>query len=93
MIIHDFDIVRVAALPSKAYSPLIIDADAVLPLPVVFQGFQLIAGRLPQILKGSGAMQVEKFAPCLPFEGLKTGHSTILKESGGVATSERFDHL
>lgn len=93
MIIHNFDIVHIAALPSKANSPLIIDTDAVLPLPVVFQRFQLIARRLPQILKGSGAMQVEKFAPRLPFESLKTGNSTIIKESGGVATSERFDHL
>ena len=93
MVIHNFDIVGVAALPSKAYSPLIIDADAVLPLSVVFQRFKLIAGRLPQILKGSSAMQVEKFAPRLPFEGLKTGNSTIIKESSGIATSKRFDHI
>ena len=93
MKIHNFDIVRIATLPSKANPPLVIDTDAVLTQPVVFQHFQFIAGRLPQILKGSGAMQVEKFAPRLPFEGLKTGNSTIIKESGGVATSERFDHM
>ena len=93
MIIHNFDIVRVAVLPSKANSPLIIDTDAVLPLSVPFQRFQLIAGRLPQILNSSGAVQVEKFAPRLPFESLKTSNSAIIKESGGVAASKRFDHV
>jgi hypothetical protein len=93
LIIHNFDIVRVAVLPSKANSPSIIDTDAILSLPIPFQRFQLIAGRLPQILKGFGAIQVEKFASCLPFEGLKTANWAIIKESGGVAASERFDHL
>jgi hypothetical protein len=93
MIIHNFDIVHITTLPSKANSPLIIDTDAVLPLPVAFQRFKLIAGRLPQILECSGTMQIEKLAPRLPFKDLKTSNTKIIKESSGVATLDRFDHM
>jgi hypothetical protein len=93
MIIHDFDIVHIAVFPSEANPPLIVDTNAVLPLPVAFQRFELIAGRLPEVLKGSGAMQIEQLAPRLPFKGLKADNTTIIKKSGGVATSERLDHM
>ncbi len=69
MIIHDLDIGHIAIFPSEANSPLIVDTNAVLPLPVAFERFKLIAGRLPEILKGSGAMQIEQLAPRLPFNG------------------------
>ncbi len=93
MVIHNFDIAHIAIFPSEANSPLIIDANAVLPLPVAFQRFKLIAGRLPEILKGSGTVQIEQFAPRLPFKGLKADNTAIIKKRGGVATSERFDHM
>jgi len=93
MIIHDFNIGHIASFPSEADSPLIVDTNAVLPLPVAFQRFKLIAGRLSEILKGSGTIQIEEFAPRLPFKGLKTGNTMIIKQSGGVTTAKRFDHM
>jgi hypothetical protein len=93
MVIHNFDVVHIAFFPSEANSPLIIDANAVLPMPVAFQRFKLIAWRLLEILKGSGAIQIEQFAPRRPFKGLKADNTTIIKKSGGIATSERFDHM
>lgn len=93
MVIHNFDIACITIFPSEANSPSIVDANAVLPLPVAFQSFKLIAGWLPEILDGPGAMQIEKFAPRLPFKGLKTINAAIIKKHGGVAASERFDHM
>lgn len=55
MIIHNFNTAGMAVCPDKANPPLIIDADAVLTLPVVFQRFQTIAGRYFQKLKSAAA--------------------------------------
>jgi hypothetical protein len=92
MIIHNFDIADIAFFPFEANSPLIIDANAVLPMPVAFQRFKLIAWRLLEILKGSGAIQIEQFAPRRPLKGLKADDTTIIKKRGGIATSERLDN-
>jgi hypothetical protein len=87
MIIHNFDIVYIAGFPSEANPTLIVDTNAVLPFSVAFQCFKLIAGRLSEILKGSGAMQIKQLPPRLPFKGLKSDNATIIKQSGGVATA------
>jgi len=93
MVINNFDIVDIAAFPFKTDSPLIIYANAVLPLPITFQDFQLIAWRLSEILERSGAVQIKQLPTRLPFEGLKTSNPTIIKENGSVPTSKRFDHM
>ena len=51
MIVHDFNVVRVAFAPVKTDSPLVVDANAVLSLSSAFQGFEPVArrhGHLPQ---------------------------------------------
>jgi hypothetical protein len=40
MVVHDFDLVGVPFAPHKANTPLVVNANAVLPLPASFQGFQ-----------------------------------------------------
>jgi hypothetical protein len=45
MIIGNLDFMRSVFLPYKTYSPLIIDADAVLPGPVSFEFFQPVGRR------------------------------------------------
>jgi hypothetical protein len=79
MIIHNVNIVYIAVFPSETNPPLIVDTNAVLPLPVAFQRFKLIAGWLPEVLKGSGAMQIKQLPPRLPFQGLKADNAMILK--------------
>jgi hypothetical protein len=44
MVIGNPDLVRVWLFPSKADTPLLIDADIVLPGPIALQGLQPIAG-------------------------------------------------
>jgi hypothetical protein len=63
MIVHDFDFVRVAFTPAEAYPPLVVDADAVLPLPAAFQGFETIARRNGQLTQFRGGVQQQQFTP------------------------------
>jgi hypothetical protein len=51
MIVSYFDSIRITFVPSEAYSPLIADADTVLPLPIARQPFKAIAGGDPQIIE------------------------------------------
>ena len=45
MIVHDFHVSRVAIGPHKGEAILIVDPNAVLPLPVAFERFQVVAGQ------------------------------------------------
>ena len=63
MVIHDCNSVRVAVLPYEANSPLLIDADAVLALPIAFQFFQVVARRHLQIGQRSRPVQVFELPP------------------------------
>ena len=51
MIVDDFDIERIAAVPGETNAPLIVDPDTHLPLPIAPQLFQPIAGRIAQIVE------------------------------------------
>lgn len=58
MIIHNLDIFGPGVRPTKTYSELIIDTDAVLPRANPFQGFQSIPWRHPQILQSDRDLQL-----------------------------------
>jgi len=49
VIIHKFDVERVAFFPHETDAPLIVDPNAMLPLSVAFQLFQPVARRTDQI--------------------------------------------
>jgi hypothetical protein len=44
--------------PDKANPPLLVDADAVLPGPIPPEDFQMIAGRIPQVIHCVGGIQL-----------------------------------
>ena len=49
MVVCDLDLMRVALPPHEAQTPLVIDANAMLTRSVVFERFQPVARRRPQI--------------------------------------------
>jgi hypothetical protein len=49
MIVDNFYVVSISSAPYEADAPLIVDADAVLPVAVVFQSVKPVARRHPQI--------------------------------------------
>ena len=63
MIVHDLDLMGAVALPHKAHSPLVVDADAVLAFSVIFQCFQMVARRDSQTLQHGRSVKLQQLAP------------------------------
>jgi len=54
MIIRNFDIERITATPLETDSPLVIDADTVLPCMVAAQFFKSVRRRHSQVIEVDG---------------------------------------
>jgi len=61
MVVDDFNVECIPRAPAKTESPLLVHADAVLPLPVTFKLFQSVSRRDPQILKDGCGVQYSEF--------------------------------
>jgi hypothetical protein len=59
MVIGDLHFIGIRSAPLEAYSPLVINADTVLSLPVPVQCFESVCGRDGQ--KGQGGGSVDHF--------------------------------
>jgi len=79
--------------PHKTKTPLVINPNAMLPLPLAAQGFQTVAGRRCQIAQLGSAVQLAKLSPGDPFNGPKTATRLPMVKSLGFRTTERPDHL
>jgi len=66
VIVSYLDVLRLVVRPVETDAPLVIDADAVLTLPISFQFLKLIAGRREQVAQILGIVQVDQFASSLP---------------------------
>ncbi len=62
MIVHDLDGIRPRWRPAETNAPLLVDANAVLPFPIPFQGFHTIARRDAQVFETPGAMHLIELA-------------------------------
>jgi len=62
VIIHNLSFVRVPFPPNKAETPLVVDPNAVLPLPVAVQCLQPIPRGRCQVAQFRGAIQLPKLA-------------------------------
>jgi hypothetical protein len=57
MIIDNLNIVGTVFPPLKANPPLVIDPDAVLPLPIAYERFKPIAGQACQVAQAGRLVQ------------------------------------
>ena len=64
MIIYNFNIERITVFPFKTYSPLLIDANTMLPFTVAFQSLKSISVRRAQFFKFIHQIDLI-FAECL----------------------------
>jgi len=92
MIIYDLYVVRVTFFPTETDAPLVVNANAVLPLTIALQRLQVIAGRNPQIVEHSSAMQIEKLAPRRAFEGAEPWDRNVVEKFFAVLAPEGLDH-
>jgi hypothetical protein len=56
VIVNNLDVVRVAVAPPKADTPLVVDANPMLALPVAAQRFEPVARRDAQVLDRACSM-------------------------------------
>ncbi len=92
MIIDNLYVGGVAFCPTKTDAPLVVDANAVLPLTITLQRLQAIAGRNSQIIEYSGAMEIEQFAPRRTFNSAELGDRNVVEEVLGVLAPEGLNH-
>ena len=92
MVINDLHILSVMAGPSEADSPLIIDPDAVLPLPVAPQSLQSIAGRNAQVIEAGGDFELTQLATSHNRDTFKAPDAFATREGFGVGTPKSSDH-
>src|SRR5580698_3978561 len=51
VVVDDLDVKRVAILEEKTHAPLVVDANAVLPLPVALERFEPVVRRDAQVVE------------------------------------------
>jgi hypothetical protein len=88
VIVHDLDAMDAIFPPQEADAPLVVDADAVLPLSIPLQGFQSISGRNPQTGQFSGGMELQQLPSRDPFDVPEPWHGHAVEQALGVGTGE-----
>ena len=81
MVVNYLHILGALRTPDKANSPLIVDADAVLPLSISFQSFQLIAWRRAQVIKNRGPIKLLQLSKRRALNIDPATHTSALEES------------
>ena len=61
MVVYDFNFVGVFACPTKAETPLIVEADAGLAASTAFKCLQAVAGREPHDVDSVAGIELEEF--------------------------------
>lgn len=92
VVVHDLDVRWPDISPYKADTPLVIDADTVLTLPIIFQGLQVISRRRlqeSQRLCGVKLCELSLGDVRQRFEPTRT---LALVQRQGVLALERLDH-
>lgn len=97
MIVDYTNLGRMASLPAKYNSPLIVDSDRMKPPPFSFERFKSIAGRNTQIAEIRGVMQIKQLtsrrAPQLRRKSSRFSRPSIEEQILGESIAETFDHL
>jgi hypothetical protein len=88
MVIDDFDVFGAAVRPSEADSPLVVDANAVLSLPVSPQGLQPVSRRNPQIAEAAGNLELAELSARDCRAALEPPDPASTCERCGVCASE-----
>jgi hypothetical protein len=92
MVIHDFDVLCRATRPPKTDSPLVIDPDAVLTLPVAPQGLESVPRRDPHVIEASGDLELPQLASSHGRTTLEASDPVTSCERFGIGAPERANH-
>lgn len=93
MIVHDFHVSGLTLCPHKADAILIVDANAVLPLPVAFERLQMIAGQRGQILQSFGFVECRELSLGYPLDAAVLSGELVVEELLGFSVPKRANHV
>jgi hypothetical protein len=93
VVVHHFDLLRVAVLPHEADPILVVDTDAALPSSVSNESLEVIARERAQIVQPVRRVQLHQLALSNPGEAPKAPGRLTLEERLGVSIPEGPDHL
>jgi hypothetical protein len=92
VIVDDLDTLRSAFSPGKTDSPLIVDSDTVLPLPVADQSLKPISGNRPDVFQFLGVVEHSQFPPCSLCDVAELPAAPAMKQLLGFLAAEGADH-
>ena len=91
--VDDLDLVGIASDPAEADAPLVVDANAVLAVPIAFELLEAISGWGPEILEPHRRVDVAELSEHDAAEvGRKATHVLALPQALSVAVGEMLDH-
>jgi hypothetical protein len=93
VIVRNLNLGSSAIRPGEANPELIVDADAVLAIPVAFQRFQAVAGEPGKVHQAAGLMQLVELPSGGSLDRLKPLGELIVEQPLGFSVPERTDHL
>lgn len=88
VVVDDFHVMRCAIAPDKAHTPLVVDADAVLPLPVALEGFEPVRGGNAQVVQAYRRIEHVELAQGHCGERLKATARAAVEKAAGLLTAE-----
>jgi len=92
MIVDNFDVMAVAIAPNEADSPLLIDPDGMLSLPVTTQRLQLVSRWRRQYAQFRRGVQLQQFAQRHALEGTEAPGMLVLKQFLGFLRRKTQNH-
>lgn len=92
MIIDYLNIKCIPSAPTETDSPLIVDADAMLPTSLSLESFEAVPRRRSEIAKFRGAVQLAQFSTGHLLEHDKTRDTFSVVQPFGVAAAKGADH-
>ena len=93
MIVHDFDSVRVTVLPYETQTPLIVDADAVLGLPITLQSLQPVSRQGSRSVKSFGRIENVQFPKRRSLDRAETLYGVAAEKQFRIGVPEGLDHV
>jgi len=88
VVIHDLNVMGIASMPDKAYTPLHIDADGILPGAILAKLMKPVTGQQPKHFNTWRGMQNFQTPPGLRLKRLESPNRPIMEQQFSVAVFE-----
>jgi hypothetical protein len=93
MVVNNLDLVGLARTPNKANAPLIVDADAVLPVSISFQTLNAVRGQSRKSSEIHCGIEYVQFAKGRALDRLEAANTVPAEKALGIRAAEGSDHL